>query len=245
MPLPDYRTFLGRLLRLPLRLLPHGAVLRVLRGPLRGMRWRAGAGPHGAWLGSLEPDKLLHFVHRLRPGDVVYDIGANVGLYTLASARAITESGRVYAFEPMPRNLAYLREHVRVNRLENVQIVPAAVADTDGMLRFAEGDSPSEFHASAVGEHTVRAVALDRWMEDVAARPPTHVKIDVEGAEDAVLRGGARMFHKHKPMIYLALHGEPQRHACRKLLDDWGYHITSLEPAVDVDGASEWLAEAQ
>ena len=237
------RSRLGRLIRLPLRLIPPSATVPVLSGPLRGMRWIVGSAPHGAWLGVLERDKLTPFVARLRRGMTVWDIGANVGLYTLPSARAVEPTGHVVAFEPMPRNLGFLRRHLTLNGLEDVVVCDVAVSDATGTLKMAEGDSPSEFHADAGGSVEVRAVTLDDWLSESGAPPPDVVKIDVEGSDDAVLRGGARSFAKYRPAIYLALHGERQRRACRDLLASWDYEVTSLEPELVPDLSSEWLAE--
>src|ERR1051325_10632497 len=127
----------------------------VLSGPMRGMRWIVGSTSHGAWLGTLERGKLSHFAKRLRCGLTVWDIGANVGLFTLPSAKVIGIAARVYAFEPMPRNLGYLRRHVELNSLGNVEIVPFAVSDKDGKLRMADGDTPSEFHIDAEGRFEI------------------------------------------------------------------------------------------
>ena len=69
------------------------------------------------------------------------------------------------------------------------------------------------------------------------------MKIDAEGSDDAVLRGGARTFAKYRPAIYLALHGQPQRRACAQLLAAWGYGITSLEAGREPEVSSEWMAE--
>ena len=237
------RSRLGRLIRLPLRLIPPSATVPVLSGPLRGMRWIVGSAPHGAWLGVLERDKLTPFVARLRRGMTVWDIGANVGLYTLPSARAVGPTGHVVAFEPMTRNLGFLRRHLTLNGLEDVVVCDVAVSDATGTLKMAEGDSPSEFHADAGGSVEVRAVTLDDWLSESGAPPPDVVKIDVEGSDDAVLRGGARSFAKYRPAIYLALHGERQRRACRDLLASWDYEVTSLEPELVPDLSSEWLAE--
>ena len=237
------RSRLARLIRLPLRLIPSSAVVPILSGPGRGMRWIVGSAPHGAWLGLLERDKLTPFVARLQRGMTVWDIGANVGLYTLPSARAVGPSGQVVAFEPMPRNLGFLRRHLTLNGLEGAVVCDAAVSDATGTLKMAEGDSPSEFHADAGGSVEVRAVTLDDWLSESGAPPPDVVKIDVEGSDDAVLRGGARSFAKYRPSIYLALHGERQRRACRDLLVSWGYEVTSLEPGLVPDLSSEWLAE--
>jgi len=239
----DARSPLGRLLRLPLRLVPPTAVVPVLSGPLRGMRWIAGSAPAGAWVGTLERAKLKQFVQRLRRGMTVWDVGANVGLYTLPSARAVGPMGRVYAFEPMPRNFELLRRHLAMNRLSNVEIYEVAVVDAGRSLRMAEGDSPSEFHADPAGRWQVPAVTLDDWLAASDSPSPDLVKIDVEGSDDAVLRGGARTFAAYRPPIYLALHGERQRRECAALLAGWGYRVTSLECGMEPEESSEWLAE--
>jgi tRNA A58 N-methylase Trm61 len=105
------------------------------------MRRIAGSAP-GAWLGTLERAGLNHFVRRLRRGMTVWDVGANVELYTLPSARAVAPTGRVCSFEPMPRNLDLPRRHVVMNGLSNVEIYEAAVGDLgdlgDGRRRFAQ-----------------------------------------------------------------------------------------------------------
>jgi FkbM family methyltransferase len=237
------RSLLARLVRLPLRLVPPSAIVAVKSGPSRGMRWIVGSAPHGAWLGLLERDKLAPFVARLASGMTVWDIGANVGLYTLPSARAVGPSGHVVAFEPMPRNLGFLRRHLTLNGLDDVLVCDVAVSDATGALRMAEGDSPSEFHADGGGSIEVKAVTLDDWLAESGAPPPDLVKIDVEGSDDAVLRGGARTFATYRPSIYLALHGERQRRACGELLASWGYEVTSLQPGLGPDRSSEWRAE--
>jgi len=166
------RSRLGRLVRLPLRLIPRSAIVRVLSGPGCGMRWIVGSAPHGAWLGLLERDKLTPFVARLRSGMTVWDIGANVGLYTLPSARAVGPAGHVVAFEPMPRNLGFLRRHLTLNGLEGVAVCAVAVSDATGTVRMAEGDSPSEFHAEAGGSVEVEAVTLDDWLAESLSGAP-------------------------------------------------------------------------
>ena len=106
------RRAFGVAVRMPLRLVQPWTTVRVQRGPLKGMRWVTGAAPHGAWLGRLEVETLADFARSVPPDGVVWDIGANVGLYTLAAARAVGRRGLVVAFEPVPENLAYLRRHI-------------------------------------------------------------------------------------------------------------------------------------
>ncbi len=217
----------------------------MLSGPMRGMQWIAGSMPHGAWVGTLERRQLTHFAMRLRPGMTVWDIGANVGLYTLPSARKVAPGGLVFAFEPLQRNLQYLKRHIALNRLTNVVVVDLAVSDATGFLRMCEGDSPSEFHADPRGNLSIPSVALDEWWEGSNSRPPDAVKIDVEGAETAVLRGAAGTLSKYRPPIFLSLHGEPQRRACGALLDAWGYCVRSFGNGRGEEESGQWLAEAK
>ena len=232
---------IGKLLRLPLALLPRNAVMPVLRGPNRGLRWIARSTPHGAWLGLLEAEKLRLFASHLRPGMEVWDVGANVGLYTLAAARAVGAEGGVAAFEPMEANLAFLRRHLELNRLGEVRVVDKAVSDHRGILRMAEGDSPSEFHADPEGSYEVEAIALDDWARETGAPPPGLLKIDVEGAEGAVLRGAEGVLASARPVVFLALHGQAERRRCREILDRLGYRVRSLEPEPPEESC-EWLA---
>jgi FkbM family methyltransferase len=240
----DAKTVHGRLLRWPLRFIPESAVLPVLSGPLRGSKWVAGSAPHGAWFGTLERSKLSIFVSSLRPGMVVWDIGANVGLYTLCSSRRVGRGGRVYAFEPMPENLVHLRAHLELNGIENVEIEEKAVIDRETVVRMKQGDSPSEWHLDPGGEHEVSSIALDSWLERKSARSPHVLKIDVEGSEAAVLRGGVETLRRHRPVIYLSLHSESERLACGRILLEIGYRLRSWEPGQPTETTSEWIAEA-
>jgi FkbM family methyltransferase len=235
-------TRLGRLVRWPLALIPSQAALPVLSGPARGCRWVVGSAPHGAWLGTLERDKLARFNRFLRPGAAVWDIGANVGLFTLPAARGVGPTGEVVAFEPFPRNLVHLDRHLLLNGLAEVTVVRAAVAAEPGWMTMSEGDSPSEFHADPSGAWRLPAITLDSWCRETGARAPDLVKIDVEGAEGEVLAGGAATFSTARPTIFLALHSEEARASCRGFLDLWGYRISSLD-GVPVERGVEWLAE--
>lgn len=128
---------LGYLLRLPLAIIPQSAVVRVVQGPLRGYRWVVGAGPHGLWLGTYEGAKQKRVIQAIKKGDIVFDIGANAGIYTLLFSEYVGRDGKVHAFEPLPDNLAYLWRHVGINRLQNVSIHALAVASRAGKARFA------------------------------------------------------------------------------------------------------------
>jgi FkbM family methyltransferase len=142
----------------------------------------------------------------------------------------------------MPRNLEMLRHHIELNGLRNVTVVAAAAYDKNGTIQMAEGSSPSEFHTDPSGGCSVRSIALDAWQAETGAALPRVMKIDVEGAESALLRGAARILKTARPVIYLALHGEQQRHECGAVLIELGFKISALDGR-PVSDSSEWLAE--
>jgi hypothetical protein len=143
---------LGYLLRLPLAIIPQSAVVRVVQGPLRGYRWIVGAGPHGLWLGTYEGAKQKRVIQAIKKGDTVFDIGANAGIYTLLFSEYVGQYGKVHAFEPLPENLTYLRQHVGINRLQNVSIHGLAVASKAGKARFARTHSRFTSHIDSDGD---------------------------------------------------------------------------------------------
>src|ERR1700722_14828318 len=184
-------SLLGRALRSPFRLIPASAAVPILQGPLRGRRWIVGSATHGCWLGSYEFETQRAFAGLVRAGDVVYDLGANVGFYSLLAARLAGDDGGVYSFEPLARNLDFLRRHVGINALRNCVVIDAAVADFDGEMRFEASAEPTTAHLSESGDVAVRVVRLDSLVEQGEVRPPDVMKIDVECAEVKALAGAA------------------------------------------------------
>jgi len=237
-------TRLGRLLRLPLRLLPAGAVVPILSGPLRGRRWVVGAGPHGYWLGTYEADKQRLLQTLLREGDCFFDVGANVRFFTLLASALVGRSGRVVAFEPLPQNLAFLRRHLLLNRVRNAAVYDAAVSDAAGVVAFAEGDSRSAGRINRSGRLAVRAVTLDDLWRRGEVPAPRAVKIDVEGAEGAVLRGAAGLLSAARPVVVLAGHGWAAQQECGDLLARLGYRLVLTRDGT-ADGMYESVAYPQ
>lgn len=89
-------------------LIPREAQVRILRGPLGGRKWIVGAGPNSCWIGTYEVACLCALANAVTNGNVVCDIGANVGIYTLVASLRVGPHGKVYAFEPLEQNLTYL-----------------------------------------------------------------------------------------------------------------------------------------
>lgn len=234
--------FVGRILRLPLRLVPKEAVVRILQGPLRGKRWMARSSNHGCWFGSYEAAKQRKVMELVRPGMVCWDVGANVGFYTLLLAELVGPRGRVLAFEPVSRNIELLRRHVEMNGYRNVTIFPCALGDFDGEAGFDSGPNASMGHVTAGGPLKVPCSRADTLLAAGEVEAPDVVKIDVEGAEADVLRG-ARGAMEKRPMMLLATHGKTPHRACLDLLAASGYKISSLDGG-SPEGTDEVLAVA-
>ena len=79
---------------------------------------------------------LLEFLDRfLKPGDVVYDVGSNIGLFSVFAAKKVTGQGRVLAFEPNPETCRYLQENIRLNGLDNLSAFQVALGNSSGETR--------------------------------------------------------------------------------------------------------------
>ena len=218
-----YHSRLGRLIRLPLRAIPNKTVLPILQGPLKGTKWIAGSSNHGCWLGSYEFEKQRRFFEAVPQGGVVWDLGAHVGFYTLLAAK---KAKYVLAIEPLAENAAYLDEHLRLNHILNVNVLKWAVCDTSGTGRFSPGHSTSMGKIAASGVVEVRLFTLNTLVN--CYPPPALLKIDVEGAEFKVLRGGLEYLKASKPTIFLATHGCAVHKASVKLLQGIGYRLETL-----------------
>ena len=221
-------SLLGRALRLALRLIPDGGVVRVVQGPLRGKRWIAGSSNHGCWLGSYEAAKQRKAIELVRPGMVCWDVGANVGFYTLLFAELVGPQGKVFAFEPFPRNVDLLRRHVEINGYRNVRIFPCALADFDGEASFDPGPNPSMGRITSGGPVRVPCARADTLLATGEVEAPDVIRIDVEGAEAAVFRGARQIMERH-PLILLATHGAQVQLECLGLLAAPGYEMRGLD----------------
>jgi FkbM family methyltransferase len=184
--------------------------------------------------------EIARLVH---PGDVFYDIGANIGFFTLIAARLVGEAGCVCAFEPHPRNAAAVRDNAGLNGMAHVRVYEAAAgreARVEELLMTAwDGGgalaaSPAR-PAAPVERTAVRVVPLDAFIRDERLPAPTFVKIDVEGVEEEVLEGMEETIARAKPALLYEVDGGEKADFDRRwaALDDWvagrGYDVRRLE----------------
>src|SRR5687767_10694214 len=120
-------TSVGRPVLWVLRRLPDSWALPILQGAFRGKRWIIGSSNHSCWLGVYEYDKRRRFEEIVGSGDVVFDLGAHAGYYSLLASALVGPSGQVIAFEPLPTNIDFLKRHLLINKIGNVELIEAAV----------------------------------------------------------------------------------------------------------------------
>lgn len=219
------QSVLGRMLRLPLKLIPSSMVVPILQGELRGKKWVSGSSDHGCWLGSYEYDKQKLFTQHISPGSVVFDIGAHVGFYTLLASTLAGRGGTVIAFEPMPGNLIYLRGHLLLNDVENANVIDAAVSDAEGRVWFKKDANSSMGAVVSTGDFEVRAVSLDMLISRGEIPIPSLIKMDIEGGEYRALLGARTLLTEHHPVILLATHGQDIHKSCCDYLRSLGYNL--------------------
>lgn len=235
------KTLMGIVLRRLLSLIPPQTQLPILQGKLRGKKWITGSGNHGYWLGSYELAKQKLFIETVTRGSVVYDIGGNVGFYTLLASDCVGPEGKVFVFEPIPRNLVYLEKHLQINHITNVKVFGVAVSDQCGTVRFDEGNNSSVGHISQNGRLDVRSVSIDELVDQAAIAKPDFIKIDVEGAEFVALNGSRHVLTTYHPTLFLATHGREVHQECLSLLTELGYELSPID-CLSLEQSSEIIA---
>lgn len=163
---------------------------------------------------------MEEFVALCRPSMTFWDVGAHFGVFTLAAVRFGGPQATVIAFEPSDVAADMLAANVRLAGAQaRVRICREAVGADDGVARLLTTGAGGEHMvvpADAARGDALRIPqrTLDGLLTEGAAAP-THLKIDVEGSEDAVLRGARRLLADHEPIVFLELHAEMLRRSGR------------------------------
>jgi len=163
----------------------HGHRLRL--DPLDSM--------HLSLHGRYEEGETRFVQQRVRPGDVVFDVGAHVGYFTLLFARGVGPGGRVFAFEPHPDNRALLVHNLAANGYANVEVSAAAVARADGhatLYASLDNTGDNALHGQGPG-FTVETRALDGYCEQARGKR-AFFKLDTQGHELDVFAGAHELF---------------------------------------------------
>ena len=195
--------------------------------------------------------KEIAFVRRfLQPGMTVLDLGAHHGLYTILASKRVAPSGKVFAFEPSPRERRALRLHVMLNLCSNVSILRLALGNenTEANLFVVEGAQTgcNSLRPPDVTDRTspvrVRVTRLDDWLDSQKIDRVDFMKIDVEGAELDALKGAERLLNRRPRPVILAevqdVRTQPWGYQAKEILTrllDAGYTWFRLLPDGSLD----------
>ena len=181
---------------------------KVLGGFLQGMSFSMPQLERLSFaLGTYEAHIVRCMQRLIKPGDTVYDIGANAGYFTLVMSKIVQSNGNVFSFEPDPSNFGALQKNIQDNNLTVAKPIQKAVSDSTEELTFATFEYSLVGHIatqSTPDDATlikVDATTLDDFVYKQGFPSPKFLKIDVEGAEDRVLFGADRLLREARPII--------------------------------------------
>ena len=186
----------------------------------------------GIWWGgeTYELRQARYFMSLLKPGSVVFDIGANVGYYSLIAAPLVGSEGRIYAFEPVSHQFGRLKDNASRNGFCQILPYKLALSDKPGEAVI---HLDNEFNTGAASlrppgpknilDEIVTCVTLDDFVESEALERLDVIKIDVEGYEVPVLDGGRKTLERFHPVLLVEVREDIQRLAgfSRQELFDW------------------------
>jgi len=165
-------------------------------------------------------------------GNCLLDIGAHIGRYTLASAKAVGSEGFVVSVEPHPVNYQILRRNIDLNGLKNVIAFNLAAWNKDGELKLFAGSASGHHSLTTDQKHgcvRVKSRAMDRLCEELRLNHVEWAKIDVEGAEWEVLRGLEETISKYRPKIITEVFYE-NIDRVKRFLKEHGYGFFRISP---------------
>jgi FkbM family methyltransferase len=186
--------------------------------------------------GGGEPEVQDVVREQVRAGMTVYDVGANIGFFSLAMARLVGPKGRVVAFEADPEIAARLRDHAERNGFSWLIVEEKAAWSESGWVSFARCDpvaSPDRGVGSVVNGNagavtiSVAAVSLDDCAQQYGAAD--FIKCDVEGAEAEVFRGAQELLGGKRPVIVCEMHSDENRRLVIEELSRYGYDWTDCD----------------
>jgi FkbM family methyltransferase len=207
-----------------------------------------------------EPGTVRWIESHVKPGDVFYDIGANVGAYTLVAFRHTHGRRSIVAFEPAFATFATLCENLAINQCgETVIPLNVALTERTGVLTFNFSDTTSGAALHAVGDpisqdgesfrpvyvQPVLAYRLDDLIEQMDLPAPNHIKIDVDGAEPSILRGAEKTLRTGsvRSLLIEANDTLPSRDEIVRIMGDYGYSVRERINALTMTEFSYYLFE--
>ena len=196
---------------------------------------------HLYFLGGYEEKEIRFLTGVLEPGDVFIDLGANIGLFSLVASSIISDTGKVYAFEPYSENFVRLTHHLQLNQCTNVIAEQSAVSDQAGAIDL-KGDRSSnnkgmisQYNKTFTVTETVPCLTLDKYYNDKIKTSVKCIKLDIEGGELNAIRGMAGILKMHNPILLIEVNDE--------LLKMAGYSAAELERELSLFNYSKYYLD--
>ena len=189
--------------------------LEIQEGLGQGLRFNTGGSAASFVMGWSQQPEQLALRAMLSAGVAFYDVGANVGFFTIIAARLLGPAGRIFCFEPLPENYRQIRHNAMLNSFTNIEIIGTALGSFDGEASFWTSAEPTwgklvstgKVPDKMTGEIKVPVRRLDGIVAESRLPPPDAIKIDVEGAEVDVLLGATETLRRYRPRLLIELHG--------------------------------------
>lgn len=180
------------------------------------------------YLGQFEQETIDFFSHHLRPGMIVFDVGANIGVYSLLSADYVGKRGAVHSFEPTPNTFAQLQVNVKLNGFACIHLNQLAVAEQSGTSNLflykqnaMNSLSRQDWVGTPLGQVAVETISLDEYIDAEGLDTVNLLKLDVEGAELGVLKGARRLLSGPNPPVVVCEFAD-------KTTSNFGYRAADL-----------------
>ena len=198
---------------------------------------------------EFEPGETRYFRESLRPGQVVLDVGANIGYFTLLFAQQVGPTGHVFAFEPEPRNFELLQRNIALNGFANVTpIQRAAWHEPSTLMLYLNEENRGDHRAYPSEEARVGVSIAAGPIDDLLgqlARPVDVVKIDIQGAEYNAIRGMRRLLTQNRDVQVLTefwpgglrrCGSDPEHYLA--FFRDLGFHFYTVHDTANVEPAT-------
>lgn len=188
------------------------------------------------WTGTWESEFAEILAEKIKPGDVCFDIGSHRGF--IAGIMAMSGAKEVHCFEPNPENVGQIKKVVSLNPDHKFQIHECAVSDENGNATFTVmsessmgqlNNSTFEGGADSMHSFDVTTKRLDSLISESKIAGPSLVKIDVEGAEVAVLNGAVETIEKHHPVLCIEFHTKDLLRAIIEYVEQRDYKHELIE----------------
>lgn len=192
------------------------------------------------YLGRFEYETIWFFKKVLKPGMIVFDVGGNIGIFSLIAANKVNNSGSIYAFEPAEKANKIFNENISLNKINNISLFKLGVADKAGTLAFhvceddaynSLGDKPQN---DVIYTTEIEVISIDEFCKKNGIEKIDVLKIDTEGAESKIIAGAKRMLEGNKaPIVFCEYNRRVQSKDDLAKLEasfkDYGYKLYYLK----------------